>query len=137
MSADSRLCTLSHFEFYCCTCVEISLMYAKTTGRNLNDGVFAETVKILMESAFSRVVANAEKFRRLCKALVSIVADLTVAHCRKHYRHCQFKLGRKLCIKRAVGVPFDFRRLFAEKHLCFHRLTQWIYRGIGDLRSID
>ena len=75
MSADSRLCTLSHFDFYCCTCVEISLMYAETTGRNLNDGVFAETVKILMESAFARVVANAEKFRRLCKALVSIVAD--------------------------------------------------------------
>ena len=75
MSANARLCTLSHLYFYSRTCVQISLVNTETTRCNLNNGVFAVAVKILMQSALACIVADSEKLGGLGEAFVSVVAD--------------------------------------------------------------
>ena len=61
MAADTRLCTLSHFYLDRRTGIEIILMNAETSRRNLNYRIFTVAVKILMKSALTGVVINTER----------------------------------------------------------------------------
>ena len=74
MSADSGLCTLTHFYLYRRAGVEVFLMHAETPRGNLNDCVFAVAVKVLVQSALAGVVKYAELFCRPCKAFVGVIA---------------------------------------------------------------
>ena len=67
MSADSRLCTLSHFYLDCGSDFEIILVNAETSGCDLNYSVFTIAVKILVKSSLACVIADAKLCCGSCK----------------------------------------------------------------------
>ena len=60
-------------------------MYAETTRRDLNNGIFAVFVKVLVQAALTGVIASTEHGRRPGKAFVCVIAYRAVGHGRKHY----------------------------------------------------
>ena len=111
-------------------------MHAETPRSNLNDGVFAVDVKILVKSALARIIAYPELVGGFSECGVRVVTDRAVAHRRKHYGHRQSDLRRKRSVDPAVRKSLYFRGLFAEKHASFHRFAQRIYGRVRYLRRV-
>ncbi|CDD01911.1 unknown [Ruminococcus sp. CAG:382] len=61
MTADTRLCTLSHFDLDRRTGIEIILINAETSRRDLNYRICTVAIKILMQTAFTGVVIDTER----------------------------------------------------------------------------
>ena len=133
MSSYTGLCALSHLYLYRRTGVQVFLMNAESSRRNLYYGIFAVTVKILMKSALARIVANTEFLCGSGKAFMCVIAYGAIAHCREHNRHGKLYLRRKIRLYSSVFVTLDFLRLFTEKDPCFHGLTKRIYGRVRNL----
>ena len=133
MAADTGLGTLPHLDLDGCTSVQIVRMDAEAAGSDLNDGVFAVAVEVLMQAALTGVIQNAQLCCGACQGLMGVVADGAVAHGRKHDRHGQLELRRQRTVQTAVGTPPDLPGLFAEKNTGLHWLTQRVDGGVGHL----
>ncbi len=90
-----------------------------------------------MQAALTCVIQDAEFLRRTRKALMRVVTDGAVAHCRKHHRHCERQHRRKIVHDSAMTITFDILWPRAKEYLCLHRLAQRVYGRIGDLRSVQ
>ena len=137
MAADTGLCALTHFDLNSRTCVKVILEYAETSRSYLHDGVGAVLIKVLVKSALTCVVVGSKLCSRTGKRLVSVLGNGTVGHCGEHYRSVKLQIRCHSCINGAVGVLLDSRRLLAEEHLCFHRLSQRVDGRVCYLRSVD
>ena len=137
VSSDAGLRALSHLYLYRGSGVEIGLVNAEAAGSDLNDCVLAEAVEVLVQTALAGVVEDAELLCGARQALVRVVADGAVAHCREEYRHRKLELGREVGDYPAVGVAAYAGGLAPEEHLCLHRLAQRVYRRVGDLGGVD
>ena len=137
MTADTRLCTLSHFDLDRRARLEVVAVHAEASGGDLYDRVVSVAVEILMKSALARVVEGAHFLRRACKTCVCVIADRAVGHRGKHYRQLKLELRRKRIDKVSGGVALYVLRLRAEEHSRFHRLAERIYRGICHLGCVD
>ena len=87
MPADARLCALPHLDLDGGAGVQVPLVYTEAPGRHLYDCIFPVHVEILVETAFSRVVADTQLHGGAGKTLMSVVADGAVAHGGEHDRH--------------------------------------------------
>ena len=74
MTADTRLCALTHFYLDRGACLKVILMNAEASRRNLHYGIRTVGVKILMQSALTGVVIYPKLACRTGKALVGVVA---------------------------------------------------------------
>ena len=66
MTADTGLCALSHFDFHGGAGFQIGAMYAESAGSYLNNRIFTVSVKVFVQSAFTGVVANPQRFGGFC-----------------------------------------------------------------------
>ena len=137
MTADTRLCALTHLDLDGSTGFEVILMYAETAGCNLHDGVRAVLVEVLMQTALTGIIVGAECACSACKCGMCVVGDRAVAHCGEHDRQVELQLRRQIGNQIAVLVTLNLARLFAEEGLGLHRLAQRIDGRVGDLRSVD
>ena len=137
MSADSRLCALSHFYFNRGAGFKIILIDTETAGSNLYNSIFTIAIKILMQTTLTSIIENAESLCGSCQWLVRIIADGAVAHSGKHHRHGKFKLRFKLANHLTIFIFFDLSRLFAEKNFRLHWFAQRINRRIGYLWCVN
>ena len=137
MATDTGLRTLTHFNFDCCTCIQIVLMHTKPTGCYLHNSVGSIHIKVLMQTSFTGIIIDAQFGSSSGEAGMSVITDGTVAHSRKHHRHTQFQLGCQVTAQVSILFPADFLRLLAQKYLRFHWFPQGINRRIGNLRRID
>ena len=136
MTAYAGLGALPHFYLYRGARVKVSFMDTKASGCDLNDGIFAVTVKILMQPALTGVVKYTQFLSGTRQRFVSVIADGAVAHGREHHRHRQFKLRLKTAIEFSGFVTRYPVRLFAEENLGFHRFAERVDRRVRDLRGI-
>ena len=137
MSADTGLCTLPHLDFDGGSGFEVLLMHAETAACNLHDRVRTVAVEILMQTALTGVIENAELGSRARERRVRVITNGAVAHCREHNRHRKRYLRRQIAYQPAVCVAFHFLRLLAERNAGLHRFAERIDRRVRNLRSID
>ena len=137
MAADARLCALTHLDLDGGAGFEIILVYAEAAGRDLNDGVRAVLVEVLVQAALTGIIIGAERAGRAGEGSVRVVGDGAVAHRGEHDGNVQLELRRHVRNEVAVLVALDPARLLAEKGLGLHRLTQRVDGRVGDLRSVD
>ena len=86
MTADAGLCALTHFYFDCSSAFQKRLVNAEATGGDLNDGVSAVFIKVLMQTALAGVVVDTERLRGAGERLMSVIAYRAVAHGGEHHR---------------------------------------------------
>lgn len=86
MAADARLCALAHLDFNGGAGFQVIFMDTETTGCNLDDGVRAVLVEVLVQTALTGVVVGAELDGRAGERCVRVVGNRTVAHGREHDR---------------------------------------------------
>ena len=67
MTADSRFCALSHFDFNGSAGLQIILVYAESPGSHLDDSVVSVAVKIFMQTAFSCIIKDTELLSGDCQ----------------------------------------------------------------------
>ncbi|GFI56265.1 hypothetical protein IMSAG013_01321 [Clostridiales bacterium] len=134
---DTRLCTLSHFDFDCGACIQIFLVHAKSAGSDLYNGIFSVAIEIFMETALSRIIQDAKLGGSPRQRCVGVIADGSVTHCREHNGHGKLQLRRKLTFDPSVFVPLNLLGFLSEKYPGFHWFPQGVNGGIGYLRRID
>ena len=137
MPADARLCALPHLYLDGGAGIQIILVHAEPSRRDLHDGAFAVAIEILVQSALTGVVEDADLLCRARKAFVRVIADRAVAHGGEHHRHGQHKLRREGRVKAAVRTAGNGGRLLAEKPPRLHRLAQRVDGRVGDLGGVD
>ena len=119
MAADPGLCALAHFDLDGGAGVQIVFIHAEPSGRHLHNGVRAVAVKVLMQSAFARVIQDSECFGCRGKRCVRVVADGAVAHGGKHHRHGKRELRLQIRQQLSVCAAPQHVRLFAQKDARF------------------
>ena len=107
VSADARLCPLTHLDLNGGAGLQILLVYAEAAGGHLDDGVVPVGVEVLVESALAGIIADAQLLSRLGQAGMGVVADGAVAHGGEHHRHGQLDLRRQRADKLPLFVPAD------------------------------
>ena len=80
MAADAGLGALPHFDLNGGAGIQIVFMNAKTAAGDLNDGVCAIDIEILMQAALTCIVKDTKLGSCPCEAGMRIIADGTIAH---------------------------------------------------------
>ena len=137
MAADAGLCALAHLDLDGGAGFEVILVHAEAAGCDLNDGVGAVLIEVLVQAALAGIIIGTERAGCTGEGSVGVVGDRAVAHRGEHDRHVQLELRRHVRDEPAVLVALDFARLLAEEGLGLHRLAQRVDGRVGDLRSVD
>ena len=109
MSADSRFCSLAHFNLNGGSGIEVILMNAEAAGGYLNYGIFSIAIEILMEAPFSGIVENPQLGGSTGQGCVGVIADGAVAHSRKQHRMESSSWGGSWQVSRPASSRFTGR----------------------------
>ena len=137
MPADAGLCALPHLDLDRGVVLQILREHAESARCDLDDGVLAVLIEVAVQAALARVVVDAQLLCGAREALVRVVGDGAVAHCREHDGRTELELGRKGVLEPAVCVALDLRVLLAQIHRRLHGLAQGVDGGVGDLGGVD
>ena len=123
MPADARLRALPHLDFNRRARVQVIVIDAEASRRDLHNRVFAVLVEVLL--------------RRAREGLMRVIANRAVRHGGEHNRHFELELGRRVVNELAILVAADAFGTATEVDARLHRLTQRVNGRVRDLRGVN